>query len=109
MGFESVDEYNLRINKAKNSLGMTIDNILVIGNGRNADEYSLVQIEDGKYVGYGFIDKSEANQPLEYILEHVRKQNDTPDTRKIIRSYLSKNKKDKIVEYKKSPDQGRDF
>lgn len=109
MGFESADEYNQRVQKAKNSLGMTIDNTLVIGNGRSAEEYSLVQIEDGKYVGYGFIEKSEANQPLEYILEHVRKQNDTPDTRKIIRSYLSKNKKDKVVEYKKSPDQGRDF
>jgi DNA polymerase-3 subunit epsilon len=83
--------------------------MLVIGTGRTSEEYSLVQIEDGKYVGYGFIEKEEANQPLENLLEFVRKQNDNPDTRKIIRNYLVKNKRDKLIEYKKSPDQGRDF
>ena len=109
MGFETPEEYNQRIEKAKSALGMTIDNTLVVGKGRTAEEYSLVQIEDGKYMGYGFIEKEEANQPLEHILGHIRKQNDNPDTRNIIRNYLSKNKRDKIIEYKKNPDQGRDF
>ena len=109
MGLEAPEEYNKRIAVAKSALGMTIDNTLVIGTGRTQEEYSLVQIEDGKYIGYGFIEKEEANQPLEYILEHIRRQDDNPDTRKIIQSYLSKNKRDKVVEYKKSPDQGRDF
>ncbi|MCF8463526.1 MAG: GIY-YIG nuclease family protein [Flavobacteriales bacterium] len=109
MELETPEEYNKRMNAAKNSLGMTMNNTLVIGAGRTEEEYSLVQIEDGKYVGYGFIEKVEANQPLENILEFIRRQNDNPDTRKIIRNYLSKNKKDKLIEYKKSPDQGRDF
>ncbi len=109
MGMETPDEYNERVNFAKTSLGMTINNTLVIGKGRTQEEYSLVQIEDGKYVGYGFVEKEEANQPLEQLFEFIRAQNDNPDTRKIIRSYLAKNKKDKIIEYKKSPDQGRDF
>ncbi len=109
MGLETAEEYNKRINAAKNSLGMTMNNTLVIGTGRTNEEYSLVQIEDGKYVGYGFIEKEEANQPLEHILEFIRRQNDNPDTRKIILNYLSKNKKDKLIQYKKSPDQGRDF
>jgi hypothetical protein len=69
----------------------------------------LVQIEDGKYIGSGFIEKDDANQPLEHVLEHIRSQNDNPDTRKIIQNYLRKNKRDKVLEYKKSPDQGRDF
>ncbi len=109
MGLETAEEYNKRIRAAKTSLGMTMNNTLVIGTGRTNEEYSLVQIEDGKYVGYGFIEKEEANQPLEHILEFIRRQNDNPDTRKIILNYLSKNKKDKLIEYKKSPDQGRDF
>ena len=109
MGLETPEEYNPRVIAAKKSLGMSITNILVIGKGRTNEEYSLVQIEDGKYVGYGFIEKEEANQPLANVLEFVRKQDDNPDTRKIIRSYLAKNKKDKVIEYKKSPDQGRDF
>ena len=109
MGLENSEEYNKRVAAAKSSLGMTINNTLVIGNGRTGEEYSLVQIEDGKYVGYGFIEKEDANQPLEHILGHIRKQNDNPDTRNIIRNYLSKNKRDKIIEYKKNPDQGRDF
>jgi DNA polymerase-3 subunit epsilon len=109
MGLETAEAYNKRINAAKNSLGMTMNNTLVIGTGRTNEEYSLVQIEDGKYVGYGFIEKEEANQPLEHILEFIRRQNDNPDTRKIILNYLNKNKKDKLIQYKKSPDQGRDF
>ncbi len=109
MGVETSGQYNERLNEAKKALGMTINNTLVIGTGRTQEEYSLVQIEDGKYVGYGFIEKNEANQPLEQVLEHIRKQNDNPDTRKIIQNYLRKNKRDKVLEYKKSPDQGRDF
>ena len=109
MGFEPPEDYNQRVSKAKNALGMTIDNTLVIGTGRTTDEYSLVQIEDGKYIGYGFIPKEDANQPLEDVLAHIRAQKDNPDTRKIIRSYLSKNKRDKLISYKKNPDQGRDF
>lgn len=109
MGLETPEQYNARVAAAKNALGMAMSNTLVIGTGRTQEEYSLVQIEDGKYVGYGFIEKQEANQPLEHLLEFIRKQNDTPDTRKIIRNYLAKNKRDKLIEYKKSPDQGRDF
>jgi len=109
MGLETAEEYNIRVVAAIASLGMPMSNTLVIGTGRTSEEYSLVQIEDGKYVGYGFIEKEEANQPLENLLEFVRKQNDNPDTRKIIRNYLAKNKRDKLIEYKKSPDQGRDF
>lgn len=109
MGLETAQEYNKRINAAKNSLGTTMNNTLIIGTGRTNEEYSLVQIEDGKYIGYGFIDKEEANQPLEHILEFIRRQNDNPDTRKIILNYLSKNKKDKLIQYKKSANQDRDF
>lgn len=109
MGLETAEEYNTRVVMAKSALGMTMNNTLVIGTGRTQEEYSLVQIEDGKYIGYGFIDKDEANQPLEIILGYIRKQNDNPDTRKIIQAYLSKNKRDKVVEYKKSPGLGRDF
>lgn len=109
MGLETPEAYNQRVQLAKTGLGMTMQNTLVIGQGRTTDEYSLVQIEDGKYVGYGFIEKEEANQPLELILEHIRRQGDNPDTRKIIRNYLSKNRQDKLIQYKKSPELGRDF
>jgi len=62
MGLETAEEYNTRVVMAKSALGMTMNNTLVIGTGRTQEEYSLVQIEDGKYIGYGFIDKDEANQ-----------------------------------------------
>ena len=68
MGFETPKEYNQRIEKAKSALGMTIRQHLGNWQRKNSEEYSLVQIEDGKYIGYGFISKEEANQPLEHIL-----------------------------------------
>lgn len=109
MGFEPPEEYNARVTSAKSAFGMTINNTLVIGAGRTSNEYSLVQIEDGQYKGYGFIEKEEANQSLEHIIEHIRKQNDNPDTRSIIRNYLSRNKRDKVIEYKTDSEQGRHY
>ncbi len=109
MGLEPPEDYNNRVAKAKAGLGLTIDDTLIIGTGRTAEEYSLVQVEDGKYVGYGFIEKTETNQPLDQILGYIRKQQDNPDTRNIIRSYLLKNRKDKVVRYNKNPDQSRDL
>lgn len=109
MGIETADEYNKRALVAKNALGISVSNLLVIGRGRTGDEYSLVQVEDGKYIGFGFIDKDESSLPLEDILAYIRPQKDNPDTRKIIRNYLIRNRKDKLVRYKKNPDQSRDF
>ncbi|MFC2175858.1 exonuclease domain-containing protein [Bacteroidota bacterium] len=109
MGLEDTVEYNKRAAVAKNTLGFTLDNVLLIGKGRTEDEYSLVQIEDGKYIGFGHIDKDVANQPLENILDNIRVQKDNPDTRKIIRNYLVSNRNDKLVRYQKTPELGRDF
>lgn len=109
MGLEQAVEYNKRAMAAKNALGMTIDNMLIIGKGRSAEEHSLVQVENGRYIGFGFIEKGGANSILEDILTHVRVQNDNPDTRRIIRNYLVADKRDKRVEYRKDANGERQF
>jgi len=109
MGLETPEAYNHRAQQARQSLGISMGNVLIIGRGRSADEYSLVQIEEGRYIGFGFIPKEDSNRPLDDILEHVKKHRDNPDSRKIIRNYLLHNRTDKLVRYKKNPDQGRDF
>lgn len=101
MGHETAEEYNARVARAKTSLGINITNVLIIEPGRNQDEYSLVQVENGQYVGYGYIDKIDANQTIENLLECIRKQTNNPDARKIIYNYLLKNKNVKTIDYKK--------
>ena len=109
MGLEEAAEYNKRASAAKNALGISVGNMLIIGRGRTSEEHSLVQLEDGKYIGFGFIEKDDANGSLEDVLGHIRPQKDNPDTRKIIRNYLVRNRRDKCVTYTKNPDRSRDY
>jgi len=100
MGLEPAKEYNKRAAMAMESLGISIQSTLIIGKGRTTEERSLVQVENGKYMGFGYIENDEMNGSLEDVLSHIRAQKDNPDTRKIIRSYLLKSKTDKLIAYK---------
>jgi DNA polymerase-3 subunit epsilon len=109
MGLESAEDYNQRAARAKQSMSFTIENLLIISGGRNAEEYSLVQVEEGRYVGYGFIPKEESSRPLDDILAYVRAQEDNPDAQRIIRNFLYRSKQGKRLRYRILPDGSREF
>lgn len=82
------DEYNGRVNEALH--GMKADSITcaIIGNGRNEDESSVVIIENGKYLGYGFAAKTVSDGSFQSLKEIVQPQRDNREVQMIIRSYL---------------------
>lgn len=109
MGLESAQDYNVRASRARQSMSFSIENLLIISAGRTADEYSLVQVEDGKYIGYGFMPKEESSRPLNDILEYVRAQEDNGDAQRIIRNFLYRSKQGKRLRYRIHPDGMREF
>lgn len=109
MGLETADDYNNRAARARQSMSFTVENLLIVGAGRTTDEYSLVQVEGGRYVGYGFIAKDEANRSLDEVLDHVRPQPDDQDAQRIIRNFLYRSKQGKRLRYRIAPDGSREY
>lgn len=109
MGLVSAEEYNARAARARQSMSFAIDNLLIVGAGRNADEYSLVQVENGRYIGYGFIAKDESSASLDTLLSQIRPQQDDPDAQRIIRNHMFASKQGKRLRYRVNEDGIRDY
>ncbi|MCF8258753.1 MAG: GIY-YIG nuclease family protein [Flavobacteriales bacterium] len=109
MGLVSAEEYNARAARARQSMSITLENLLIVSAGRHADEYALVQVEQGRYMGYGFIAKEDANGPLDIVLEHIRPQEDNPDAQRIIRNALFSGKQGKRLRYRINDDGTRTY
>lgn len=102
-------EYNPRVQKAKSAFGMEMQHVLIIGKGRHADEYSMVQIEGGRYRGFGFMDRDMSHQPLDAMIDCITSQRDDPDARKLIRGFLNGKHGHRIVRYEKTAENEREF
>jgi DNA polymerase III subunit epsilon len=89
MCVESVKKYNKRIEKAIDSFSSQGSSVAIIGKGRNVDEQSLVLVEKGSYLGFGFFDSNVAIADLESARTYVRKSVETPTVQNLINSYIS--------------------
>lgn len=100
IGQESPEEYNKKVEKAIVQLTQfKKPNFLIIGKGRSNSEKSLVCVENGRYLGFGFVDSEILAQITPSIAkEYIEKKQDSRDTQKIIRQYLEVSS-DKIVGY----------
>lgn len=99
IGKEPAGIYNNRVTKALSHYYYENRNFLIIDRGRNAEERSVVQIENGKYMGFGFIDTGESYVHLDNILDCVKVYEDHRDIHQIIRSYLGRRDVEKIIRY----------
>ncbi len=99
IGLESPETYNLRAVKLLKMLTFEHRNIILIDTGRNSDEYSVVKIENGKYVGFGYFESSESISTPEQVDDYIVKYSDTRDIQSILRNYLRKQKVLKKIEF----------
>ncbi|MEM7101744.1 MAG: exonuclease domain-containing protein [Bacteroidota bacterium] len=98
-GKESVESYNERFTEAEEILRLFPsfpEDLLIIEEGRNLEELSVVLIESGQYKGFGFIDKHEANS-LENLKGVIQHSPHNKDVTFIIKEFLRKNPKARIV------------
>jgi DNA polymerase-3 subunit epsilon len=89
MGVETVKKYNKRIAKAIQSFKDDGETVAIVGKGRSRGEQSLVLVEKGNYVGYGFFDQDASITDFETAKTYVRPSVETPTVQNLINSYLT--------------------
>ena len=81
---------------AKNSIHHSEQSLIIIDKGRHKDEKSVVRLKEGKYLGFGYIDTSMITG-IESLEECIKPATDNHEVIQIIRSYLQKNKVEKLI------------
>ncbi|MBT1698652.1 GIY-YIG nuclease family protein [Fulvivirgaceae bacterium PWU4] len=99
MCIESVKKYNKRIERAISSLSSQGSSVAIIGKGRNVDEQSLVLVEKGSYLGFGFFDSNVSISDLESARNFVRKSVETPTVQNLINSYISNPRGAEVINF----------
>lgn len=99
MCVESVKKYNRRIEKAIHAFKSQGSSVAIIGKGRNIDEQSLVLVEKGNYLGFGFFDNQVSISDLESARTYVRKSVETPTVQNLINSYLTNPRGSSVITF----------
>jgi len=99
IGKEPPAVYNNRVTKALSTFYYENKNFLIIDKGRNHSERSIIQVENGKYMGFGFLNTEESYVHLDSLLDCIKIYEDNRDIHQIIRSYLNHNEVEKIIKY----------
>lgn len=95
---EEAEEYNKKVTLALNNFHFDKQDFFVIDKGRNDDELGIVKVEKGKYVGFGFCNKQNADESVNNLNECISFHKDNKEVRQIIRSFIKRNEI-RIVEF----------
>ena len=96
-GHEEANEYNVRAQDSLHYLKKIFDkNLVIIEEGRSEDESAVILIENGHYLGYGYIDKIDSKLGIEEIKEAIDLKKHNPETNGIVRNYLNGEKRKTI-------------
>jgi DNA polymerase-3 subunit epsilon len=86
---ESAEDYNVRVQQAMLSFGrLAPKSFIIVGSGRQKGEKSIVCIERGRYLGFGFLDESIAVRDFEEAKSYIKRYADNQDIQKILVQWL---------------------
>ena len=71
----------------------------MIDEGKSIDERSVVLFENGKYMGYGFVDASGPSLGFDDLKDCIQYFRDSRDVQQIVKQYLRNNKVEKIIPF----------
>jgi DNA polymerase-3 subunit epsilon len=92
IGNEGPEEYNQRVCSALSTYEHPWKNVLLLDKGRHEDEGSAILIENGKYTGFGWFDKTLPRLDKDMIRECIKPYPDNRDIQQIIRQYTKSRK-----------------
>lgn len=98
-GEEKPDDYNIRAREAIDFAGFVKENLIVLDKGRTPSESSFVIIENGKYLGYGFVEKEDTIANAEDFKNHLILAEDNRDVRQIISGFLRNKRTGKRIQF----------
>lgn len=99
IGKEKIEDYNERAELALKSLEYQNPNFMIIGSGRTTSEKTVVQIEEGRYVGFGYFEPEFTGQSVDVLRNAIIPRQDNRDVHKIIRYHLTHNNSDVLLTY----------
>ncbi len=97
IGKESPKSYNSKVEQALENYHFGKQNFFVVEQGRREDEKAVIKVENGKYIGFGFVEMNgQALNPTDFN-DCIRSQKDNREVRQIINSYLRRAKKKNVI------------
>lgn len=96
-GKVSVAVYNKRVADLLAAIKSESRSYALIGSGRSAEECSVIVMEDGRYLGFGFIDRQKAPQDFDAAKNSIEHYKDNREVQGIIRTYLQKHTDQVII------------
>ncbi len=97
MSVEPVKKYNKRIEKAIRTFKEVGETAAIIGKGRSNDEQSLVLVDKGTYVGFGFFDNDASISDFESARQFVKTGFETRTVQNLINAYITNPRGTKVV------------
>jgi DNA polymerase III subunit epsilon len=94
---ESPESYNTRAKEVIELHRFKHQSFVVIDKGRSDDELGVVLIENGRYIGYGFLTLEYYKGNLINLLACIKKFEDNRDVQQILKNYLRINNNLKII------------
>jgi DNA polymerase-3 subunit epsilon len=98
-GKEQAKDYNERAERALEEFVFSQKNFFIIDKGRTEEERCAVKILNGKYSGWGYFDINEMGFGLSAVHECIKSSQDNRDIQVILKSYLRRNRVEKIIEF----------
>jgi DNA polymerase-3 subunit epsilon len=97
IGKEQPESYNQKVEDALENYHFGKQNFFVVEQGRREDEKAIIKVENGKYLGFGFVEMNGEAPELADLHDCIQSQKDNREVRQIINSYLRRNKSKTIV------------
>ncbi len=88
IGKEAPESYNRRALKIIDLHSYRHDSFFILDTGRQPDELAVIQIERGKYLGYGYIHEPYYRESPDTLPDVIQRFDDNRDVQQIIRNYL---------------------
>ncbi len=98
-GVETIKMYNKKVQQAINSFFESGNSAAIIGQGREAEERSLVLLEKGNYLGFGFYNHQEKISDFDSAKNFIRLSKDNRVVQHLVNSYLMNPKGVEVVEF----------
>ena len=98
IGEEHSSLYNSRVGDALENYQFKHQNFFVIDKGRSDDENSIVKVESGKYLGFGYLGKDQITSQMDLMHDCIVSYRDNKEVRRIINTFVKKNKC-RVVEF----------
>ena len=97
IGKETPELYNNRVEQLIEKYSFENKDMLIIDQGRDIDEKSVIYIQNGIFKGLGFFDLNYQITNIEVLKSIITPMKNNRDTQHIIQSYLRRNKRLKIL------------